>query len=48
MKFLSKLRYFAAVLLVLISVSGIISPTRGSGQMTLMEEPGRVHILETR
>ncbi len=39
MKLFSKVRYFFAVLLVLISVSGITSPCRGTGIITTLSEP---------
>ncbi len=47
MKLFSKLRYFVAVLLVLISVSGIASPSRGSGVITTLAEPGNIYVIET-
>jgi hypothetical protein len=48
-KILSKLRYFVAVLLVLISVSSITSPSRGSGSITTLNFPGTpVLYIDTR
>lgn len=48
MKFFSKLRYFAAILLILIAVSGVISPSRGSGIITTLGEPTYNPDIETR
>jgi hypothetical protein len=48
MKLFSKLRYFTAILLILISVSGVISPSRGGGVITTLGEPGPNILLESR
>ncbi|WP_156034614.1 hypothetical protein [Clostridium sp. KNHs205] len=47
MKLFSKIRYFIAVLLVLVSVSGITSPSRGTGIITTLNDPFPF-ICETR
>lgn len=48
MKLFSKLRYFAAILLILISVSSITSPSRGAGVITTLGEPSGNILLESR
>lgn len=48
MKKFSKLRYFVALLLVLATVSSVATPTRSTGTITLMSEPGFNWFLETR
>ncbi|SHO53293.1 hypothetical protein [Anaerocolumna xylanovorans] len=48
MKKFTKVRYIIALLLVLATVSSIATPTRSTGLITTLGEPGFNWLLETR